>query len=126
MSELDETNSRRSTIYKLPRERDRDTCRASAASQCRPMASFKLPGPEPAQTLEGHEGAVLSLSLGCNWFLCSEDMVCTWNAKGGAPRSWTKNGQYIMTASQERNERNPTQERGFRVHVMMCDVLSMN
>lgn len=43
------------------------------------MASFKLPGPEPTQTLEGHEGAVLSLSLGCSAF-CAEAMVCTWNA----------------------------------------------
>ncbi|CAK9082752.1 unnamed protein product [Durusdinium trenchii] len=44
------------------------------------MAGFKLPGPEPAQILEGHEGAVLALS-------------------------WTKNGQYIMTASQDKSVR---------------------
>ena len=30
------------------------------------MAGFKLPGPEPAQILEGHEGAVLALHSGCN------------------------------------------------------------
>lgn len=42
--------------------------------------AFKLPGPEPAQTLQGHEGAVLSLS-------------------------WTKNGQYVMTASQDKSVR---------------------
>ncbi|CAJ1328711.1 unnamed protein product [Effrenium voratum] len=41
---------------------------------------MKLPGPEPVHTLTGHEGAVLAMC-------------------------WTKNGQYVMTASQDKSVR---------------------
>ena len=78
MSELEETKLKK--IHSIDRLPIADTCRASA-SRCRPMA-FKLPGPEPAQTLEGHEGAVLSLSLGCNWYLYYMFPALTWLANG--------------------------------------------
>jgi len=44
------------------------------------MDDVQLPAPEPVQTLEGHESGVLALT-------------------------WTKNGQYIMTGSQDKSVR---------------------
>ncbi|CAE7820338.1 wdr83 [Symbiodinium microadriaticum] len=45
-----------------------------------PAEDLQLPGPEPVQTLTGHESGVLALT-------------------------WTQNGQYIMTASQDKSVR---------------------